>query len=350
MEELPKKYVHIYRFEPVTGIHCDTAIAEYTSETPNLDPNWTTIAPTTPPKEYVCVFKNGQWTHEKKDKFNFSTDEYFYGIYLHEDGQKLTAPSVFPTGTSVNADDSKFDLIKKYYQKINGFDRYTHSYSGAVSMYHRLFFLNQRLSELYQDYPDLSNLKDCQEIASDLNFSDLFNRRYEEIIYHMKRILDVLVMISCIEEKLKEQTANATFEIKVDSIGDLFDSRKDHLTENIKKSLAFSHFSEFYKYINSLHNCFKHEILCEKSSENLYFLPFIDIRKKQKPGSFASLIIYRCSFDYIVNAFRDVLSEIIIGIPQPSKFEIHKTKEPLPPTRTPEEEIKMLEILKKLSY
>ena len=67
MEELPKKYVRIYRFEPETGIHCDTAIAEYTSETPNLDPNWTTIAPTTPPKEYVCVFKNGQWTHEKKD-------------------------------------------------------------------------------------------------------------------------------------------------------------------------------------------------------------------------------------------------------------------------------------------
>ena len=100
-------------------------------------------------------------------------------------------------------------------------------------MYHRLFFLNQRLSELYRDYPDLSPLKDCQEIASDLNFSDLFNRRYEEIIYHMKRILDVLVMISCIEEKLKEQTANATFETKVDSIGDLFDSRKDHLTENI---------------------------------------------------------------------------------------------------------------------
>ena len=46
MEELPKKYVHIYRFEPVTGIHCDTAIAEYTGETPNLDSNWTTIAPT----------------------------------------------------------------------------------------------------------------------------------------------------------------------------------------------------------------------------------------------------------------------------------------------------------------
>ena len=96
MEELPKKYVRIYRFEPETGIHCDTAIAEYTSETPNLDPNWTTIAPTTPPKEYVCVFKNGQWTHEKKDKFNFSTDEYFYGIYLHEDGQSSPPPPYSP--------------------------------------------------------------------------------------------------------------------------------------------------------------------------------------------------------------------------------------------------------------
>lgn len=344
MENLPDKFVHIYRYEPDTGVYCDEAIARYTSETPNLEPNWTTVAPTTPPKDHVCVFKNGQWAHEKKDKFNFSTHEYFYGIYLRTDNQKFTDPSIFPTGTSVNADDSNFDLIKKYYQKINGFDRYTHSYSGAVSMYHRLFFLNQRLSELYRDYPDLSNLKDCQRIALDLNLSDLFNRRYEEIIYHMKRTLDVLVMISYIEEKLKDQTANAAFEITVDSIGDLFDSKKDHLTENIKKNLAFAHFSEFYRYINSLHNCFKHEILCEKSSENLYLLPFIDISKKQKPGSFASLIIYRCCFDYIVNAFRDVLSEIIIGIPQPSKFAIRKTKEPLPNTSTPEEEMKIIEM------
>lgn len=339
MEKNSNQLIPIYRFEPKTRLYCGTDVAQYINGKPNLPPDTTLIKPNTPPPNYVCVWdaKKEQWTHERREKYNLSNYEVFYGIYHRYDTKTFNTPTIFPTEKYLYLGDPNVQALFAFYGRLNGFERYSTPFSGTMVLYNRLRFLNQRLSELYNGYPDLSNPHSITEQFWPSSPTDDFNRRYEEIIYQMKRVIDILIMVAYIGEALQGKLADAKFEIKFQSIGQLLHCSESNLTKSIKKTLAFAHFTDFYTWLNAAHNGFKHEILCEYSNLEVHTHPFIDLTKIQTGKTLENLGIYRCNFDFIVNAFRDVLSEVILGEPQASVFVIHRTKAPLPCNLTAEE-------------
>lgn len=339
MEKNSNQLIHIYSFEPETGLYCGEHVAQYIDGEPVVPPDATTVAPTPEPSGYINVWDSikEQWTHEKRDKYNLSTYEYFYGIYYRYDTKAFTNPVIFPIEQPLNAGNPNFLALYAYFGKLTGFERYCSSMSGAMVLYNRLQFLNQRLSELYNDYPDLSNPHSITGQFWLFSPTDDFNRRYEEIIYHMKRVIDVLVMVAYIGESLQGNLADSKFEMKLQSIGQLLHCPESNLTKSIKKIFAFDHYADFYKWLNAVHNGYKHEILCETSKLDVYTHPFIDLIKTQSGKTLEKLGIYCCNLDFIVNAFRDVLSEVILGEPQASVFVMHRTNAPLPCNLTAEE-------------
>lgn len=339
MEKNSNQLIHIYSFEPETGLYCGEHVAQYIDGEPVVPPDATTVAPTPEPSGYINVWDSikEQWTHEKRDKYNLSTYEYFYGIYYRYDTKTFNNPTIFPTEKYLDAGDSNVQALFAFYGRLKGFKRYSTPFSGTMVLYNRLRFLNQRLSELYNDYPDLSNPQSITGRSWPSSPTDDFNRRYEEIIYQMKRVIDILIMVAYIGEALQGKLADSKFEIKFQSIGQLLHCSESNLTKSIKKTLAFDHFTDFYTWLNAAHNGFKHEILCEYSSQEVHTHPFIDLTKIQTGKTLQNLGVYRCNFDFIVNAFRDVLSEVILDEPQASVFVIHRTNAPLPCSLTAEE-------------
>lgn len=233
-----------------------------------LPDNVTLKAPPPTPEGYIAVYDETRnlW---KVVPDTFNRTVLFRITYRHNDNdfpQGIPQISTkIASGTFLNLGENK---LSGAFHEIKNFDRYISSDLICFSIAYRLRHINNILNFIYRT----SIYSNPQEIHS-----TAFH--YEEIIYEIKKIIDIIITLMYIKTTNDNLLFDSESKIEVDSLGKVLNLckskkwTKSH--QNFIKKINLEANFDFLYVINDIHNSYKHSILSSTYLLEIFYDPTV---------------------------------------------------------------------------
>lgn len=193
------------------------------------------------------------------------------------------------------------------------FKKYVNPNRISMDLKYRINYLDKCVREIFQLSEGDAELR----MGGSRDLDVVYTSQYamEEIVYQMKRIVDLYICLRGIG--LTEGKFDLESSILVDSVGALFDgggNSTKQLQVKLRDALGFDKYSDLLFLINDLNNAYKHDILTSPNVDLAYFSPVIDIQRFFRARkNLKEVINYIIPLDALVFAFGDFVNDIILG-------------------------------------
>lgn len=180
-----------------------------------------------------------------------------------------------------------------------------------LEMHARLQLLEKYIEEVYQN---AHKIRTSTYIIKHENLIS-FNIKKEQIIHIMKRYIDDIIIILCIEYDTNFENTKI---IKYTSIGSILSDKKTcYIKEKIRKHLNFEIFKDLFTVINDLHNAYKHTLLLS-DSRTIYTTEGVAFSVLYTPqGDISKMKFLNHTLYHVKKSFNDFLLSFF-DVKQPS--------------------------------
>lgn len=181
----------------------------------------------------------------------------------------------------------------------------------GFELFDSIVYLNEQIENIYMNHGQTETIENLCKI----------NIEKENLIHLIKRIIDDLIMLSCIH-----YDSNKTFEemkISIGSIGALKGNNSD-LGKLIKKDLIYSKYEYLFEIINELHNAYKHSWFMKDAHQEISRECVSLTAYYAKRNKFDKIDYHNHNLMHIIISFSDFLLEYCNIETSNKKIEINK--------------------------
>lgn len=300
----------IYRYDPV--------YKTYTSSSPfqklegTYPPPYTTLQK--PPEckaGEIARFNEATQLWEKiEDTINHIQYELCFATYQFNKTHPINEiPTLFKIDNPNNGGDNFFQHIIPFLDPLTKLYRYTSKDSIAFKLANRIYFLNNKIRELYVCHEKiLTNLLFFPSQLACLDFEIC------EIIHGIKRVLDIITISAYLDSTKLPTFLDIDHKIPCDGIKFLLTNERNEAKFEIFEKTLFHQYKDLYRTLNDIHNAYKHDILCESMSLGIFTEPCVSItRFRKQDKNLKNIRHYSIELRKIIFACNDLLNFILKG-------------------------------------
>lgn len=296
--------------------HYDPVHKTYTSSSPfqKLEgvypPPYSTLQK--PPEcksDEIAIFNETIQSWEKiKDTKNYVQHELCLATYeFNKTHQINEIPTLFKIANPNSGGDDFFQYIIPFLDPLIKLYRYTSRDSIAFKFANRIYFLNNKICELYTSH---------EKIMTNPPFflSQLACLDFEicEIIHGIKRVLDIITISAYLDSTKLPNFLDIDNKIPCDGIKFLLTDENKAAKIEIYNKTLFNQYEDLYRTLNDIHNAYKHDILCETTSLKIFAEPCVNIaRFRRQDKNLKNIRHYSIELRKIIFACNDLLNLIL---------------------------------------
>ena len=317
-----------YRYDPENYYYVGETRVQFLHGRLNLPDNTTLKKPPKTQKGSVPVFnqKQQEWNIvEDRDikLFKRANVSHFWAIYQYSEFKSSTEiPVIYPIQHPNNIGDPTVIKIGSLLSSLSTLDRYISWFSATLMFAIRLDYLNKKIQKLYQSYSQKFKLSALINIANPVNFES-FNYEIVEIIHGVKKLLDIIVIAKYLDIEAQGKRLDASSFFEFDGLGEMLKNdrqnesiKKKTLRKQIRKCMYFDQYVELYRTINDAHNAFKHDILSERTINQVFVEPALDVYKfKNSKNNLENILHYRIALRKVIWALNDLFDALFNNLP-----------------------------------
>lgn len=308
-----------YRYDEDNGVFAGVTYVQFSHGRWNMPNHSTTKQPPDCPKGYVPVFckETDSWTQvaDPDNKiFRLPKTISYFGLYQYHNPRRQTdIPFLYIIKRPNNITDPTVHKIFNLLAPLSSLDRYISCFSAALMFAVRLNYLNKRIHKLFRKYDRSFQLIKLIKWTTSSHFEPL-NYEIVEIIHGIKKLLDIIVIAKYLEIDGKGKRFDAGSFLEFDGLGEMLknDKNKLELRQKIRKNMHFDEYKDLYKAVNDIHNAFKHDILSERISKQIFIEPTLDVYKFRKSkDNLQDIIHYHIPLRSLIWALNDLFSALL---------------------------------------
>ena len=246
------------------------------------------------------------WEKIKDSKNHIQYELCFATYEFNKTHQINDIPILFKIDNPNNGGDEFFQHIIPFLDPLIKLYRYTSRDSIAFKFANRIYFLNNKICELYTLHETI--LTNPPFFLSQLACLDF---EICEIIHGIKRVLDIITISAYLDSIKLPTFLDIDNNIRCDGIKFLLtNENREEKIETLEKTF-FNHYEDLYRTLNDIHNAYKHDILCESMSLRIFTEPCVNIARFQKQNkNLKNIRHYSIELRKIVFACNDLLNLI----------------------------------------